>query len=578
NLNQGFMALKRYKPKFLEIEPILDKKSVQLTNNLSFKYQDSYGKEQIQTLTEFKEENKSYFDKKISLSKHELDKKSKLIKDKKKNYLFFQSPESVVWDEFQTAIRNQKNRNTCSAFAMVAAIESRYMRDYGLNLDLSEQFFWHCYKSTGLSFPKYYQYENQSSFWGGGNSQGISQAVNFAIPLESDCPYLNKTEMAIIRDQIPEAGQLNWKSAPTENTVTQEEIDAFEYSTLYISNDARQKAKYGVQSYLLFGAETVSNSTNLEWLIAWGYEVIVDANLKWKTNPISGIREFDPNSDGGWHVFLVVGYDRVDKVFYVKNSWGEGGLIRVTYEFAENCFNCGSVVTAVTDPEKPTLKTRAIGFWHMNHDGWKGKLVIRRFTNENNDITRLGHYHTSDGLIKAINGKFIHAGQGIQFSLTENKDTNPTIQQGQKFTMDIYSWDIKQAAGNTTWNNIPYGSYMNRSTFHSAYGKDFDPLKWKGNWLMNHDGWKGSLNISEVKKIPLFGWIVFGEYTTSEGSQKPILGFLNSSHSHVFRFTINFSEENNQSFIIHFHNWSSDLASGYTFWNGKRFGAVMFKK
>ncbi len=571
------MKNKRIKPNLSRLEPIPDKDQIQLIDKLSYKYVDDTGNERVQSIGEFEEENRPYFGVEFLRSKRELESASKLMNAKRAAFLFFQTPKSVLWDEFQTDIRNQSNRNTCSGFAMVAAIEARYMRDYGLNLNLSEQFFWHCYKSTGLSFPKKYKYENQSSYWGGGNSQGLRQSVNFAIPLEQDCPYLNRNGMQNIRDQIPLAGQLVWNSDPTQNTVTQDEVDAFEYSPLYISDQARQNARYGVKSYILFDPSTIKNTASLEWLLAWGYEVIVDANLKWKTDPATGIREYNASSNGAWHSFLVVGYDRDDQVFYVKNSHGEAGLIRVSYEFAENCFDHGSIVTAVTDPEQPTTKGRAIGIWQMNHDGWKGELTIRRFTNENNDVTRLGHYRSSNGSIKAINGKYVHDGRGVYFSLTQGEDSDPKSQTGQSFTMDVYSWDVKHAAGNTVWSNIPFGSYMSRDEFQSAYAKDFQPTKWKGTWLMNHDGWKGKLFISQVVPIPLIGWLVQGEYQPANGTPKAIVGLLDSQHSHILRFNINFSDENNQPFVLHFHTWSSDLASGYTFWNGKRFGAVAFK-
>lgn len=571
------MTTKHVNPRLSRLEPIPDKDRIQLIDKLSYSFIDEFGKERVQSIREFVEENRPYFDVELPRSREELKAASALQREKRVTFRFFQLPTRVVWDEFQTDIRNQADRNTCSAFAMLAAIEARYMRDYDLNLNLSEQFFWHSYKSTGLSFPKVYKYENQSSYWGGGNSQGIRAAVNFAIPLEHYCPYQTRNGMQAIRDQIPAAGQLIWESDPAQNMVTQDEVDAFEYSPLYITDEARQQARYGVKSYVLFDPSTIQNTSSLEWLLAWGHEVIVDANLKWKTDPATGIREYDPNSGGASHVFLVVGFDRDEQAFYVKNSWNEAGLIRVSYEFAENCFSYGSIVTEVTDPELPTTKARAIGRWQMNHDGWKGELIIRRFTNETNDVTRLGHYRSSDGSLKAINGKYVHDGRGVHFSFTEGPDSDPTSLTGQPFTMDVYSWEIQHAAGDTVWNNISFGAYMSRDEFQSAYGKDFQPTKWKGTWSMNHDGWKGILVISQVLPIPFVGWLVQGEYQPSNGTPKVVVGFLDSQHSHILRFNINFSDENNQPFVLHFHTWSSDLASGYTFWNGKRFGAVAFK-
>ncbi|MBT9190416.1 hypothetical protein H9565_19205 [Zobellia russellii] len=547
-------------------------------DNLSFKFVNEDNQIETQNIKDFNAENERFFNLEEDLEHLELIETSKWKTEKKSIFKFFSLPSQVLWDEFQTDIRSQSNRNTCSAFAMVAAIEARYKRDYGLDLDLSEQFFWHCYKSTGITFPKKYKYENQSSFWGGGNSQGIKQTVNFSIPLEEHCPYLSGNSMTALKNQIPAAGNLQWKSDPALNTVTQDEVDAFEYSPLYIPHSARQNAKYGVKSYQLFSPNEIRDTSNLEKLLAWGNEVIVDANLKWKTNSNTGVREYDATSSGGYHAFLVVGYDRNQQVFYIKNSWNEPGLIRVSYEFAENCFSHGSIVTSVTDPKKPTLKNRAIGKWNMNHDGWKGSLTIRRFSKENNQITRLGHYKASDGSIKAINGNYIHDGRGIQFYMTNDENTDPTLETGQQFTIDVYSWDVTKAAGNTIWKNTDYGVYLSRTNFNSRYGKDYLPTKWKGTWDMNHDGWKGVLTVSKITSIPLLGWLVHSEYKTSNGATIPVKGLLTKQDSHVLRMNIKFSEANMQPFILHFHTWSSDLASGYTLWNGKRFGAVAVKR
>src|SRR5262245_19262897 len=51
----------------------------------------------------------------------------------------------------QTPIRDQGGRDTCTVFAMTAAIEAAYKRLYGLNLDLSEQYFNHVQKAFWLN-------------------------------------------------------------------------------------------------------------------------------------------------------------------------------------------------------------------------------------------------------------------------------------------------------------------------------------------------------------------------------------------------------------------------------------------
>lgn len=570
------------KTKKLPFDPKLfakvpDAQTAKLINANSFRYKDAKGVEKIQKLDEFEEENRRYFKDAPELDASALRSTLSWKKQFDSRFLFFTIPTRVLWNEFQTDIRSQSNRNTCSAFGMVAAIEARYLRDYGLRLDLSEQFFWHCYKSTSLDTERYL-YDNQSSFWGGGNSHGVVHAANFAIPLEEECPYLNRGQMEAIRDQIPEAGQLQWKSDPAENTVTPEEVDAFEYSTLYIPHKARQKAKYGIKSYQLLSRAQVQDVSTMTQLIAGGNEVIVDANLRWRLNTSSQVLEFNPDASGGAHVFLVVGYDNEEEVFFIKNSWNETGFIKVSYEFAQNCFTSGSIVTEVTPPNAPNLKERALGHWQMNHDGWKGQLIIRRFTNTDNTPTRLGHYIGSDGVKKAVNGHYVHGNSGISMVITNGEDTAPNVQEGQRFTMNIFSWDIVQGAGETSWNEVPYGAYINRNTIVSASGNNFTVNKWSGSWKMNHDGWKGDLNITNIVPVTTIGWVVIGSYTSSNGTSIAMSSFISKRLPHVLEFHVRFAENNNQPFVLYFHTWSADLASGYTTWNGKRFGAVAMKQ
>ena len=104
------------------------------------------------------------------------------------------TPDVVDWSSKQTSVKNQLDRRTCFDFAIIAAIESRYVRDYSLNLDLSEQYFHHLVKSTdlntsGAGYSPYYKYENQSSYWGGGGSGCVSVAKDYTICLESDINY-----------------------------------------------------------------------------------------------------------------------------------------------------------------------------------------------------------------------------------------------------------------------------------------------------------------------------------------------------------------------------------------------------
>jgi len=292
----------------IKITSIPTTKELELINNNKFTFENKEGKIEVVDYSIVNDEVEEFFKKPLILRDPEREKFERFWDRYANRYLQLRPNSNVLWSQFQTSIKNQEHRNTCSGFAMIAAIEARYKRDYNLDLDLSEQFFWHCFKSTDLHYPTERTYENQISFHGGGNPHEIVRsAINISLPLEETCPYLSKQEMIAIRDSIPEAGMLKWKGS---NIATQEEVDAFEYSTFYISNEARQNAYYGLESYLVLKESFVRNILKMEKTIALGYEIIVSLRLKWKINAVSGVYEFNKNEDRGSHVFLIVGYDR----------------------------------------------------------------------------------------------------------------------------------------------------------------------------------------------------------------------------------------------------------------------------
>ena len=489
-------------------------------------------------------------------------------------------PTQVLWDEYQTPIRNQRNRNTCSIFAMTAALEARYMRDYNLSLDLSEQYFWHVYKSTGVSHPKTYQYENQSSYWGGGNAHGVVSASTYAVPLEIYAPYKDGGQMNQIRQSIPAAGDLQWRSDPAQNTVTQDQVDAFEYSTKYIPTVARQHARYGIQDYILLNGADTQDPSKLECYLAEGNEVIVNVNLKWRRNTTTGIDEYDPNSAGGWHVFVLVGYDHNQEFFYVKNSWGESGFRKVHYDLMRFASNGGSVISEVTPPTQPRANGRFIGVWNMDHDGWKGKLTIRRAPKLGDPATRLGHYKKPDGTKYAVNGLAIDQGRGIQFTVHTSEYNDLGQMSGQMYYADIYSWDVNYASGYTDYYGTPFGLFLTRHDHIAPYGNNFHRGKWIGSWDMNHDGWRGTLHITNVYPTYQFSfpswtirWNILGSYEDLAGSIKNVSGSLTPGREHELKMNVQFSASNHQPFTLYYHTWDEDFFSGFTHWGGHRFGA-----
>lgn len=273
--------------------------------------------------------------------------------------------------------RDQDGRGTCTSFATVAAIEAQYKRQYGLNLDLSEQFHAQL-RSTELNVPQTHKYENVSSLWGGGGvGERMITSAKYLIPEEEEAPYVGTDKQ--LEDLLPEVGQkvsdFAWNEDPKKVTLTQEQADAFEYNPNYISATARKRAKYGVADYIILEDSDVRDPVLLEWILAeFGREIVIASNLKYKQalcagddgydskkadpaecTPEGGIRYYDASHKASGHAQIIVGYDRSSKNpknhhFLVKNSWGEDRYWAYSYDFIKNDLNGGAVVLAVFPP------------------------------------------------------------------------------------------------------------------------------------------------------------------------------------------------------------------------------------
>ena len=475
----------------------------------------------------------------------------------------------------QSPIKDQHGRGTCWIFAVTAGMEAAYKKKYGTIIDLSEQYFQHVAKSTGVAYPKYYKYENQSSYWNGGNSWAASEtAQNYTIPLETFAPYLSSDQMNALRVSIPAAGALEWKSSATDNIVTQAQVDAFEYADNYINLNARKNAKYGINAVTLLDSSKTRDTAFLEGVIYGGKEVAVDFDIKWKYNAATDVLEYDSTSAGGGHVMLVIGYNRTNHYFILKNSWGGVNYIKVSYEFMQKASYGGAIVDDVRDPNLGTpAKSLWIGKWNMDHDGWHGVFIIRRITDRFNTPTRLGTYFAQDGKAYSVNGKFTNDGRGMIYYIdfAHPGENAPGSLVGQNFNTYVYSWDNVFSAGTTVWNSIPFGTFLTRNALPPVpYSNNFNMNEWIGTWNMNHDGWKGILKINSLS-----GYNISGQYTLN-GKTYALTGTIDSAKKHNLNLKIYF-EGNTQPFSLYYHTWEDKFFSGLTTWNGSPFGVHAVK-
>ena len=444
--------------------------------------------------------------------------------------------------QYQTGFKNQTGRGTCYAFAACAAIEAAYKRKYGLELDLSEQFAFHINKAGEL-YANYMTtpspHENNSSFWGfQGSSDLIDKLARAAIPTEAAAPYLNDVAMEQLRVATPAAGTLAEGSS-------QEALDAFEFQERHIPTRARQSASYRVTNFAALPANPTPQQ--VEAVILSGREVVAD---------VPG------------HCILIIGFDRTAQHYLVKNSWGEGRFITVPYASTTWPIRGGRYVIDVDARDaRPQWDAFWVGRWQMDHDGWRGEMVIRRTTDyrkPQGSPTKLGSYYR-DGKRRDVNGVTTQNGQGLRFWIADTTSkVQPGSPAGQQFEANVFSWDPGNAAGTTSWNGIPFGVSLSRGKLPGTPTQGFSANDWAGVWAMNHDGWRGTLRITSAQPLQ-------ATYTTSDGRVLAVSGSI-GNHPHILRLEVHFSGEDRRPFQLFAHTWEKDVFSGRTQWGGLNFG------
>jgi hypothetical protein len=444
---------------------------------------------------------------------------------------------------YQTSFKAQGSRGTCYAFAACAAIEAAYKRKYGLELDLSEQYAFHLNK-VGELYPDYLTttvpHENNSSYWGfQGSSDIVDKLARAAIPEESAAPYLDGPAMEALKQSTPAAGDLVFATA------TQEQLDTFEFTEGLVPTAARQQARFRITDY---GAlPGMPSPDDVEAVIRSQSEVVAD---------VPG------------HCLLIIGFDHDRRVYFVKNSWGEGHFIELSYDSTTWPILGGRFINDVDVADACWQKDAAwLGRWQMDHDGWRGELVVRRTTDyrgRQGDPTKLGDYYR-DGQRYDVNGSTAEDGQALHFWIADTTaKVQPGEERGQGFWAYIFSWDPRNAAGSTRLDGSDYGLSLSRDALPGTASQGFDAAAWQGSWAMNHDGWQGTLNISSVQP--------FAATYTADSNTLNVAGGPDGGQPHILRITVPFDATNPQQFQLFGHTWENNVFSGVTEWDGQAYG------
>jgi hypothetical protein len=342
---------------------------------------------------------------------------------------------------YQTPIRNQGTRAVCWAFAITAALEAAYKRDFGLELDLSEEYVTHIQKAGELFYDyttNNLAYENNSSFWDAqGNAGSVMSLRRYAVPTENDAPYSSIQTFETLKNQLPFPSLFD-----DSKTLTQSMLDTVEFSERHIPSQARYHALYQIDD-----AAQIRNPSNdeIERVISEKHEVIAGFILNWALDKDTGIRSYDatiPNA--GYHIMLIVAYDHDRQLFWLKNSWGGKELAVVTYEFVEKAIREASYIKSVkpvADPRAPQAQGMWLGHWLLNLPDQHGDFMIRRFTNfraSQEAPTKLGSF-IENGESHDIEGKLENDGKTMAFTIsagTERAEPGMMIGKVYRATLD----------------------------------------------------------------------------------------------------------------------------------------------
>ena len=238
-------------------------------------------------------------------------------------------PPAVDHRPQQSPIKNQGSRGTCVSHASLALLEAyEHVPD-----DLSEQLV-HYRFNEFLDRPQDVDAGLRTT-----DSPRFLADPDGRACLEAEWPYISS--QGPINDLV-EAGEYGPPQAALDNA----------------------RFGYGANAYKIvpdrgLQGESIKNTRYLESLLHQGYDVVIGTWVSWDDKDNDGVLDPVLDSNGnpigrGGHAMLLVGYNRAEEYFIVKNSWGRGwghdGYGYLHYNLIRSCFKYGFVVDAVEPP------------------------------------------------------------------------------------------------------------------------------------------------------------------------------------------------------------------------------------
>lgn len=500
---------------------------------------------------------------------------------------------------FQSPVQSQGGRDTCGTFGVVAALEAAYQRNHGVSVKLSEQYVNHwAQQFTAAGGRPLPGNETAAGSIGGGGMWRPLAALGqgLAVPPASTLAYVLSGGYQNV-DPGDNPSLNDWSK-----TYTQREIDNFNLAdqpgtyayesgtpvvTTVMPQQALDQGRYRSSGITYFTAAQLRDLDAYRTALAAQHELILemrccDGNPGWNTkNPWT----LPSGSNGGpnGHVVLIVGYDDTTRMFRVKNSWSaawaDGGYAWVSYDYVLAAVQGVAYLDGVVPPQVAldpwNFKHFILGRWQLNFDGWKGALDIYRLPDAWSALPvparnyRIGTLFMNDGRVHRINGTV--QGNTLTFWVDWN-DPNAPIGglAGGTFTVRMFSWDHRSMAGTVRdASGGPYAVEMVKGpgpvTGRAAPGP-LSPNSYLGIWDMNHDGWRGRLEILSL--VPGTRRLV-GRYIEANGTVRTANLTVNPD-ARLFSLTIGFPAP--QTFDGFLNGHERGVMAGNTVWNGMTFG------
>jgi hypothetical protein len=355
------------------------------------------------------------------------------------------TPDYVDNRRFHGPIRDQGQRGTCASFATAAALEGAYRRVDASgyrNLVLSPQYINHIQKMVERSPTNQAGLmEDELGCWAGSRIQYLSAVVyRYGACQEATLPY-NPT------DAYEKNGSdlLDNDGNPLPNA-PQLRADDFNLDLDNLPGSALDDATYRPGKVYWITDTQMSDPSYIEQVVASGYDIAFGLTLVDQELTADGA--WTPIAGGqiqGGHAMLIIGYNRPQRYFIVRNQWGpdtdagDGGYTHISYDYLEQYAQEGAVLTEPVDPRQTSTERDWLAWWDYSDNSHLDLYRLPDTYSQQDPRThdyRVGTWFDPNGKPYRVNGVFDGANLVIYIN-TDKPNFPPDELSGDWYKMQL---------------------------------------------------------------------------------------------------------------------------------------------